>query len=182
MPISELIFMGLLGVAGILGFRKGFISQVTMFIGLCLGIWLAIRFAGLVGEYLAPYGVPAGEKGYIISFVVVFAGVVLGVYFLGRFATRVLKVLMLGWVDKLAGLLFGVLKAALILSVLLAVLARAGVNDKLFSQEAQEGLFYRTLSGFAPTFYPSLRNLGATVMKGLQETDLQNNTSPENDD
>ena len=153
MPISEFIFMGLLGVAGILGFRKGFISQVTMFIGLCLGIWLAIRFAGLVGESLAPYGVPAGEKGYII-----------------------------GWVDKLAGLLFGVLKAALILSVLLAVLARAGVNDKLFSQEAQEGLFYRTLSGFAPTLYPSLRNLGTTVMKGLQETDLQNNTSPENDD
>ena len=86
MPISEFIFIGLLGVAGILGFRKGLISQVTMFLGLCLGIWLALRFAGLVGEQLAPYGVPAGEKGYLISFVLVFAGVVLGVYFLGRFA------------------------------------------------------------------------------------------------
>ncbi len=172
MPISEFIFIGLLGVAGILGFRKGLISQVTMFLGLCLGIWLALRFAGLVGEQLAPYGVPAGEKGYLISFVLVFAGVVLGVYFLGRFAARVLKVLMLGWVDKLAGLLFGVLKAALILSVLLAVLARAGVTDKLFSQKAQEGLFYRTLSDFAPTFYPTLRDFGTKLTNSLQENNL----------
>ncbi len=159
MPVTEFIFIGLLAVAGILGFKKGFISQVVMFVGLCLGIWLALQFAGLVGEQLVSYGLPTGERGYLISFVIVFAAVVLGVYFLGKLVSRLLKVLLLGWLDKLLGLLFGILKTALILSVLLSICRLSGVNDKIFSPQAQEGVFYNAIAGFAPMFYPGLRML-----------------------
>jgi colicin V production protein len=167
MFISELIFIGLLALGGIMGFRKGLIAQVSMFLALLLGIWAAIHFSEFTGRYLSAWFNLQGDNAFLASFVVTFAAVVLLVYFVGKFASRLLKVMFLGWVDKLAGLLLGILKMALLLSVVLVILHRTGVSEKLFSEEQRSAIFYRNLEKFAPTIYPSLRDLGYEMRQQL---------------
>jgi len=171
MQISELVLIALLALGGLMGFKKGLISQVTMFVGLLIGTWLAIHFATLVGVRITTQFQLQSDNAYLVAFILIFAAVVVGVYFLGKFAKRILKILFLGWVDKLAGLLLGVLKTALLVSVILTVFQRTGLNDKFFSHEQQEAIFFRTISEFAPTVYPSLQELGHTV---LQQLDTKN--------
>ena len=130
MLITELIFIALLALGGIMGFRKGLIAQVSMFLALLLGIWGAIHFSEFTGQYLTTWFNLQGDNAFLASFVVTFALVVLLVYFVGKFAARLLKVMLLGWVDKLAGLLFGVLKMALLISVVLVILFRTGVSER----------------------------------------------------
>ncbi len=167
MFISELIFIGLLALGGIMGFRKGLIAQVSMFLALLLGIWAAIHFSEFTGRYLSAWFNLHGDNAFLASFVVTFAAVVLLVYFVGKFASRLLKVMFLGWVDKLAGLLLGILKMALLLSVVLVIFHRTGVSEKLFSEEQRSAIFYRNLEKFAPTIYPSLRDLGYEMRQQL---------------
>lgn len=167
MFITELIFIGLLALGGIMGFRKGLIAQVSMFLALLLGIWAAIHFSEFTGRYLSAWFNLQGDNAFLASFVVTFAAVVLLVYFVGKFASRLLKVMFLGWVDKLAGLLLGILKMALLLSVVLVILHRTGVSEKLFSEEQRSAIFYRNLEKFAPTIYPSLRDLGYEMRQQL---------------
>jgi len=167
MFISELIFIGLLALGGIMGFRKGLIAQVSMFLALLLGIWAAIHFSEFTGRYLSAWFNLQGDNAFLASFVVTFAAVVLLVYFVGKSASRLLKVMFLGWVDKLAGLLLGILKMALLLSVVLVILHRTGVSEKLFSEEQRSAIFYRNLEKFAPTIYPSLRDLGYEMRQQL---------------
>ncbi len=167
MFITELIFIGLLALGGIMGFRKGLIAQVSMFLALLLGIWAAIHFSEFTGRYLTAWFNLQGDNAFLASFVVTFAAVVLLVYFVGKFASRLLKVMFLGWVDKLAGLLLGILKMALLLSVVLVILHRTGVSEKLFSEEQRSAIFYRNLEKFAPTIYPSLRDLGYEMQQQL---------------
>jgi len=168
MPYTEWILIALLALAGVRGFQKGFIAQITMFVGLLLGIWIAIHFSNFTGNYLTRWFHLEGDNAYIASFVVTFAGVVLMVYFLGKVATRLLRVVLLGWVNKLAGLLFSILKTALLLSVLLNILARTHLNEKLFTTEQRQKIFYRNIEKFAPTIYPSLQKLGQTVTDELR--------------
>ena len=141
MLITELIFIALLALGGIMGFRKGLIAQVSMFLALLLGIWGAIHFSEFTGQYLTTWFNLQGDNAFLASFIVTFALVVLLVYFVGKFAARLLKVMLLGWVDKLAGLLFGVLKMALLISVVLVILFRTGVSEKLFSEEQRTAIF-----------------------------------------
>lgn len=168
MLITELIFIALLALGGIMGFRKGLIAQVSMFLALLLGIWGAIHFSEFTGQHLTTWFNLQGDNAFLASFVVTFALVVLLVYFVGKFAARLLKVMLLGWVDKLAGLLFGVLKMALLISVVLVILFRTGVSEKLFSEEQRTAIFYRNLEKFAPAIYPSLRDFGNEIGRQLK--------------
>ena len=171
MLITEIIFIGLLGLGGIMGFRKGLIAQVSMFVALLLGIWAAIHLSQFTGRYLTVWFNLQGDNAFLASFIVTFALVVLLVYFVGKLAARMLKVVLLGWVDKLAGLLFGILKMALLISVVLVLLLRSGVSERIFSEEQRTAIFYRNLEKFAPAIYPSLCDLGNEMKRQLDLTE-----------
>ena len=80
MLITELIFIALLALGGIMGFRKGLIAQVSMFLALLLGIWGAIHFSKFTGQYLTTWFNLQGDNAFLASFIVTFALVVLLVY------------------------------------------------------------------------------------------------------
>ncbi len=102
-----------------MGFKKGLVLELASIFALALGTYGSIKFSGLTAIYLREE--MAWETNWlgIIAFLITFMGIVILVFLLGKLLDKMLKVVALGLVNRLLGLLFGVLKYALLLSVLL---------------------------------------------------------------
>lgn len=102
-----------------MGFKKGLILELASLVGLILGIYGAIKFSDFTAEKLVEYVSISQEWVGLISFLVTFIVIVFSVFLFAKILDKALKLVALGMVNRLLGLLFGVLKYALILSVLL---------------------------------------------------------------
>lgn len=110
------------------GLKKGLISQIISLVAIVLGVWLAYQFSAPVGEWVSGWlaASPAGIK--IISFVLIFVVVFVGLALLGKLLNRALKLVMLGWLNRLLGVVFALVKYLLVLGV--AVIAFDSLNAK----------------------------------------------------
>ena len=101
----------------IIGFKKGLILELATIVALILGILGAIKFSDLTADYLnQTFEIDVNWIG-LISFLVTFVGIVIAVSLLGRILDKALKLAALGIVNRLLGLVFGLLKYTLLVSV-----------------------------------------------------------------
>ena len=97
------------------GIRKGFISQVASIIIIVAGVWLSYEFSGQLSEWMSGW-LHANENVIrVISFVVIFRIVAIILTLLARVLEGLLKIILLGWLNKLLGFIFAILKYAHIL-------------------------------------------------------------------
>jgi membrane protein required for colicin V production len=103
------------------GLKNGLVNGVVTLAGLIIGIVLAGRYSDALGAVLpASWGAAANIAGFaIIVIVVLLIGMVVG-----KLLRGVLKAIMLGWLDRLGGAVFGLLLAAFFWGGLLAVLSK----------------------------------------------------------
>jgi membrane protein required for colicin V production len=79
------------------------------------------------------------------------------VHFLARALEKLLKAAALGIVNRIAGVLFAVLRTAFLLSVILVVLNTIDRRAPFIPDEHKENsLLYRPLSSLAPAIFPYL--------------------------
>ena len=91
----------------------------------------------------------------IVSFAVTFAVIVFAVYLLGKLLDTMMKAIALGFLVKLLGALFGVLKTALILSVIFVFLNT--INEKrhfLPSSTIGSSFLYNPIADLVPSIFP----------------------------
>jgi len=136
------------------GFKKGIIIEVATLAALVLGIYAALFFSGYTADILTKSFNISKEYLNIIAFIVTFIGVLILVLFLGKALEKVVNLLLLGFVNKLAGAVFGVLKGALLLSILIFLINYFDVNHSIIKKEAQkESLLYKNIEPIAPWVY-----------------------------
>ena len=100
------------------GFKKGFIIEVASIVALIAGIYLAANFSEVTANALKEWlDIEGSWLGYL-SFLITFILAVFGVYALAKVIEKAVNLAALKLVNKLAGLVFGVLKVALILSLI----------------------------------------------------------------
>ncbi|MBR4478681.1 MAG: CvpA family protein, partial [Bacteroidales bacterium] len=99
------------------GIMKGFIEQAIALVSLILGAWLAFKFSTVVSGWLQPYFEVSETVLNVISFAVIMVAVVLVLFVLSKILTGVTKLVMLGWLDRLLGLVFALLKAGLLIGI-----------------------------------------------------------------
>ena len=154
MEIFDIVIIGLLVIGGIQGFRKGLIDQVVSILALLLGIWVSIRFSDFTANLLIDKLKFTSEYISGIAFVVTFAAVVVGVHFVGKLAEKLVAAVALGFINRIAGLLVGVLLWGFIVSVLLSVTNRFNL---LSAQTKQSSILYKPISRIAPAIFPYLK-------------------------
>lgn len=149
------IVIGILLIGGIFsGFKNGVIGEIATLAGLILGIWGAVRFSWWTADVLADLGI-GSDYMHIISFVVTFIVIVVVVQVLAAFLNKLMESLALGFVNRLAGMAVGVLKSALIISVILFVVDILDDEARVIKHETrEESLFYEPLSQLVPTILP----------------------------
>lgn len=141
------IGIGIFLVVGLFqGLKNGFFVEVASLIALIAGIYGAIHFSYLAGEYLAKYIDWSERSVTIIAFALTLFAIVLLVHLVGRLLTALVNVVLLGFLNKIAGGVFGVLRVAVVLGVLLVFFTRLAPSSPLIGEETKkESLFYEPL-------------------------------------
>ena len=157
MNYIDVILGILLILSAIGGFTKGFVEELAGLVALILGIWAAIHFSDLVGQFLTDTFNLTFKHLHIVAFIVTFIGVVILVQIIGSIVNKMVKAVHLGFLNRLAGLAFGAIKGALILSVLLVVFDKIDKDVHIISPETKtESRLYTPIRNFAPGIFPFL--------------------------
>jgi len=155
MNYIDIILLILLVLAAISGFRNGLIAEIVSLAALVLGIWGAIKFSYITADVLTEKFNVTSSHLNIISFIVTFIVIVILVHVVGNVVNKMAETLMLGFINKLAGMVFGVIKAALILSILILVFDYIDEDVQILPEKAKaESRMYEPLRNFAPSLLP----------------------------
>jgi membrane protein required for colicin V production len=139
------------------GFNKGFIIELAGLIALLLGIYMATHFSHITAEYLRDDLNWKSDYLEVISFTITFLLVVVLVIFFGKTLQRLIKVLQLSMLNKIAGSVFSVLKVGFIISVLIMIITNFQLEDKLLTNEQRaESMLYEPVKSIAPTVFPMI--------------------------
>ena len=139
------------------GFQKGLVIELASLVALILGIWAAIYFSFFAADFLSDNFDIGPRYLPVIAFIITFIVVVMGVYLIGRIIEKFIDILALGLLNKLAGLAFGLVKAAFLLSIIILVINSFDANQSIITPKLRDGSFlYKPVERFAPKIIPRL--------------------------
>jgi membrane protein required for colicin V production len=148
MNYFDIILAGLLLFGLVRGFMRGFFVEAAALVGLILGLYGAVHFSYIIHDFLIGSVGWKGHYSYIVAFAITFIIIGIAVMLLGRFLTTMAAIAALGLVNKVFGAVFGVLKMALILGVILFLFERARTFEFVGKKTLETSLLYRPLKSF----------------------------------
>ncbi|MCB0372443.1 MAG: CvpA family protein [Muricauda sp.] len=140
-------FIGILLVWGLYkGLKNGLFVEVASLVALIAGIYGAIHFSYITGEYLAERFDWSEQYLKIAAFLITFFAIIIVVNLAGKFLTKIADFAMLGLLNKVTGGIFGMLKVAVILGALLIFFERLTSSFDIINEETkQESVFYEPI-------------------------------------
>ncbi len=164
MNYIDIVLGILLALTAIAGFRKGLIVELASLAALVLGIWGAIEFSYITSNFLIENFDWKWEHLNTVSFILTFIIIIIIVHFVAKVVTKLVETIMLGFVNKLAGLVFGLLKGALILSIVLLFFDSINDSIGLISEKTKkESRMYEPLKNLAPSIFPFVNSWGESI-------------------
>ena len=142
------------------GITKGFIAQVAALVALVLGAWMSFHFSNVVVGWLEPVIDVSPTVLQAIAFTLILLAVFLTLTLAGKMLEGIVKIVMLGWLNKLLGAVFALMKV--ILAIGLFILLFDSVTTALeidCSKAIGESLFYTPIKDFADVFFPYMKEL-----------------------
>jgi membrane protein required for colicin V production len=145
--IIDIILLMLLAVALFKGFRNGFIVAIFSFLAFMIGLAAAIKLSAVAADYIGA-SVNVSQRWLpFIAFAVVFLGVVLLVRLGAKALESMAKLAMLGWANRLGGILFYGLLYIFIFSI---VLFYADGLKMVKPETANESVSYNYIKPLGP--------------------------------
>lgn len=155
LDIIILIFL-LIGV--IRGYLTGFVIQSLTLISIIAGIWLAVKYNHLLTPYIDKLFHVNEKTGAYLSVVIIFIAVILFSFLLGWLLTKVIDKTALGFINRVSGAIFGLLKFAFILSVLFLLIGKFDARGKLMKEQYKsESRLYEPVAKIAPFIFPKIQ-------------------------
>jgi membrane protein required for colicin V production len=117
--LLDFIFAILVVLAIVKGFQKGLIVAVFSFIAFFIGLAAALKLSAVVAGYLGQNVKISDRWLPVISFIVVFIIVIILVNLGAKAIEKAFQLAMLGWINRLGGIIFYLLLYITVFSVLL---------------------------------------------------------------
>jgi len=113
------------------GFSKGLVREACSLLGLVTGGWAAFRYYSFLGQGIRSFINLPPHVAQPLAFFLIF--MLLGVlfYFLGHLLTVIFKIMLLGGINRIGGIVFGFLEGGFVLCVLLYLGTMKPVPDKV---------------------------------------------------
>ena len=137
--IGILVFIAYFGFRG---FQRGLIDEVGRLVGLVLAVILAYRFSPLVADYI-PLTNELAQSA--VAFVAIFVVTLIIMAILTRIVRALVELVLLEWLDKLGGTVFGVLKSIIVLGVLIYVAESFTVSRDFVLRLEEQSPIYRNV-------------------------------------
>lgn len=121
---------------------------------------MSFHFSSTVVEWIRPAMDVSPAILQVIAFTLILVAVFLALTLAGKALEGLVKVVMLGWLNKLLGVAFSLLKV--ILAIGLVILLIDTVTHALeidCSKTTAESLLYNPVKSFADVFFPYIKEL-----------------------
>lgn len=154
MSSLDLLLLLPIGLGFIFGLFKGLIRELTSLAAIVLGIYGAKLTAPFVsGLLMDRFDISAGVAKPV-AYILLFAAIGLTLLLVANMIDKFLESISLGGLNKFMGGVFGALKYALIMSVLLNVFNALDSRFSLLSNEKKEASYgYLPLLKFGPVLW-----------------------------
>jgi membrane protein required for colicin V production len=115
----DIVLLVLLAIAAFLGLRIGLIKAALSLAGLIVGVILAGSYYGSLAQHLG--FIPGDGVAEVVAFIIILLVVLMIALALALLLKWATSAIMLGWVDRLGGAIFGLLWGAILYGALLAM-------------------------------------------------------------
>ena len=156
MMIDSAFFI-IMVIAVFKGFSKGFVVGVFSLISFIIGLAAALKLSAIVAQHLQSSSGITARWMPLISFSLVFIVVVLLVNLGARIIKKTISLAMLGWLDRLAGIILYIIIYTIIFSVLLFFAERMAL---LKPETISDSKTYNFVAPWGPAV---LDNLGKII-------------------
>lgn len=148
------------------GFFRGFFAELASLIAFVAGIYVAVYFSHILSDFLAARVSWDTQVVNLIAFAITFFIVAFLISLAGKFLTQLANLAMLGIINKLLGAVFGLLKVAFIVSVIMMFFGATDEEIDLVDEETLEtSVLYWPVRAIAPSVLPS-------ILREAREMDL----------
>lgn len=160
MTVIDIIILLCIIPALVHGFIKGFIAQLTALVAIVLGTWLAFKFSNALCLYLKPYWEAPEQIIHVILFIVIMVVVILILHLIGKLLNSLIKIVLLGWLNRLLGVVFALITVLLVLGVVIILFNTLNVKFEFVKEEhLAASVLYTHIKDFAYTFFPYFKEL-----------------------
>ncbi|MGB5170915.1 CvpA family protein [Eudoraea sp.] len=146
MALLDIIFVVFLVYGLYKGLKNGLFVEIASIIALIVGFYGAIEFSYITGSYLSENMDWDPDAIRLTAFIITFIVIVIIVGLAGKLLTKIANFAMLGFINKLAGGIFGILKTAVIFGTLLYVVEAVGSSfNPSNSDMVKESVLYEPI-------------------------------------
>jgi len=117
----DIFIIIVLGYSIVRGLFRGLVKEASSIIGVLGGFYAAYSYYPLVAKLISGFFVNLSYLN-ILSFLIIFCSILIIISILGIVINYLLNVAFLGWVDRICGVGFGLIKGVLIITVLFIIL------------------------------------------------------------
>jgi membrane protein required for colicin V production len=140
------------------GFLKGFVKEACSLLGLLAGGWAAFKYYHYPAAAIRSFIHLPHNVALVISFIAIFLILGLLFYLFGYLLTVVCKIMLLGGINRIGGIIFGLLEGAFLLCMVLYFGTAKPVPEKVKGWLTRS----RTAQAFIVT--------GREIISGWEET------------
>jgi membrane protein required for colicin V production len=157
MASFDITMLVIIGIALIIGIKKGFVMAIATLAALFLGIIGAVLFSGIVAGWLSENQTFKNNIP-IISFLILLTGIIIAVLLLAKLIDSLIKAVKLGWLNRIAGGIFYVFKMMFLVSIFILIFDFFGYGTQIISPQKREKSFLFTpVKRFAPATFDVLK-------------------------
>ncbi len=160
MNILDIILLICFIPAVVQGLRKGFIAQVISIVSIILGVWASAKFANALSIWIGQYITASEQVLKVVAFALILIIVFLILAAIGKALEGVFRLVMLGWLNKLLGVAFALIKTGLIVG--LAIMAFDSLNATFHIVKdpvLAESVLYPPLRRLAYEVFPYIKDM-----------------------
>jgi membrane protein required for colicin V production len=117
MTVFDYAVLVIIGISVLISLMRGAVREILSLAGWILAFYIARTYASELVPLL-PYGIPTEKLKMLAAFLVLFLAVLLVTSLLSIALSGLLKEVGLGWLNRLLGGVFGLLRGLLIVTVL----------------------------------------------------------------
>ncbi|MGV6831933.1 MAG: CvpA family protein [bacterium] len=157
MTVIDIVLGALILFGLVRGFMKGLFVEVASLVALVAGVYGAIHFSNYAADFLTERVEWSTQTINITAFAITFVVIVMAISLAGKALTKLADFAALGVLNKLLGGVFGALKIALILSVVL--MAFNNINKTLpfvDDETINDSVLYEPVRSLAPMIFPNV--------------------------
>lgn len=153
----DIILLIILGFGLVRGFMRGLIIEMASLLAIVVGIYGAIHFSFFTASLLDKI-LPAEKQTLeVVAFGITLIVLVLGVMLLAKILTKMIKAAELGFLNRLGGAFFGLLKSIVIVGSIFVFLERTFQTEKWLSTSAlSESVLYKPVKSVSQVVYANV--------------------------